>query len=233
VATLIKKQLNRNEQTKTVTHDAVRQLQQANNDLVNNDIPSAILTTQGDLLIRSSTGPSRLAAGTSGYLLQSNGSTANTSWVAPPPTPAWTVVGKTSDETRSASTALTADGSLSFAVTANIKYRFRFHAFYDTGNTADIAFDVNGPASPTNVQYSIEPNLFQDSAYQSGGNAFASKFTNTNSGTGGTQSGLIRIVGILQNGSNAGTLAFRWAQNTSSSGATTVFGGSYVEYATV
>lgn len=47
------------------------------------DLPSVILTTQGDLMYHNSTEPTRLAAGTAGYLLQTGGSGANPSWAAP------------------------------------------------------------------------------------------------------------------------------------------------------
>ena len=45
---------------------------------------ATVLTTQGDILYRDGSGLQRLAAGTSGQLLQTGGSGANPSWVNAP-----------------------------------------------------------------------------------------------------------------------------------------------------
>src|SRR6185503_14184778 len=76
---------------------------------------------QGDILYRGSGGWSRLAAGTSGQILQTNGTGANPSWV----TPNFTMVKKTSDEARSSTTTLTNDGALTISFSQTGVYNIR------------------------------------------------------------------------------------------------------------
>ena len=142
----------------------------------------------------------------------------------------WTTVSKANDEARASTTTLTDDSTLAFPVQANKKYRFRAKIFYDTPTAADFKFDVNGPASPTLVQIetkTIAPgatalsNIALKTAF-----AFSAVSVTETSGT----NGMIEAEGIVHNGANAGTVAFRWAQNTSNGSNTTVRAGSYIEY---
>lgn len=144
-------------------------------------------------------------------------------------TASWLTIVKPSDETTNTDTTLSNDSKLQFGVAASTKYRFRFVIFYDTPTAADFKYDVNGPGSPTLVlidTFSLAPGatawvITRNSSFAFGPNSIVE--------TSGTI-GRIEISGILHNGTTAGTVAFRWAQNSSNGSNTTVRAGSYVEY---
>lgn len=184
------------------------------------------LTTQGDLLYRDASGLARLAAGTAGQILQTNGASANPSWA----TPNWTIVTKTNDQSRASTTTLADDAALTFAVAASTKYRFRITVFYLTNTTADFKWQLTGPSTPTAVHYVGYDTPDGDALNARGRTAFSSSISETSTGATG---GSIIVTGILQNSTNAGTIVFQWAQNTSDPGNTTVQAGSFIEYATV
>jgi len=140
----------------------------------------------------------------------------------------WNVVKKTSDQTKTSDTALAADSALQFSVAANTVYAFKIIVLYNTQATPDFKWDLDGPASPTNVDYIKTYHDHSGTGVASSGTtAFNSTITLTAAVAG---NGFIVIEGILQNGSNAGTVSFRWAQNTSDAGATKVLKGSYLQY---
>ncbi len=139
----------------------------------------------------------------------------------------WTLVSKASDETRTSTTTMTADSALTFAVSANTNYRFRMSIFYDTNATPDFQYQLQGPASPTRVRY--------EHHYIAPGTGSATFANNSNyavgtSPLGGTGPGHVALEGILQNGVNAGSVSFQWAQNTSDGNPTLVLQGSYIEW---
>lgn len=140
---------------------------------------------------------------------------------------------KTADETTASDTTLSDDAILKFTVAANTKYHFRLVIFYDTPTAADFKYDVNGPASPTLLQLHTRHVAPGATAYAGIAIQTAFAFGPTSiTETSGTN-GCILIDGILHNGANAGTVAFRWAQNTSNGSNTTVRAGSYLEWSQV
>lgn len=145
---------------------------------------------------------------------------------------AWTMVKKTSDTTRTASTTITADPALSFSMAANTKYYVRVRVFFDTTAAGDFKFRHVGPASPTLVR--LRRTHIIPSATAFAGIAVDQAFSAADvamAGTG-TNGGYVEIEGVVHNGANAGTFSFSWAQNTSDAGNTIVRAGSYIEYAT-
>lgn len=138
-----------------------------------------------------------------------------------------TRVGKTSDQSKTSDTTLANDSALTLAMAANTKYEIRLVVFFDTGATPDFKYALVGPTSPTLTRFyrmrcvagSAPSTLALNTALPS------ESLTGT-----GTTGGYIEMVILWQNGANAGTFAFQWAQNTSDVGATTVLGGSYLEY---
>jgi hypothetical protein len=151
------------------------------------------------------------------------------------PTPAsdsgWTTVSKASDQSRTTNTVLADDNTLVFNVGSSTVYRFRGYIWaYSATTTPDLKWGFNGPASPTGFVYryatggevsaltEVAPALTYDAGH------------NLNIATGSAEGAAIRFEGLLSNGANAGTLAFRWAQNTSNGTAITVRAGSYIEY---
>lgn len=183
-----------------------------------------VKAAQGGIKVTSTAGDTRVGynnlSGVVGQKISNDSSTANVS--------EWTKVTLNADETTASDTVLSAS-SLSFAVEANKKYHFRMKVYYNTPTAADFKFDVIGPASPTVARLAIRTLAPGASAY---GNillhtALGTDITITEtSGTGG----FIEVDGLLHNGVNAGTIDFRWAQNTSDLGTSTIYAGSYLEH---
>lgn len=146
---------------------------------------------------------------------------------------AWTMVSKSTDETITSDSTLSNDSALSFAVAANTKYRFRFHVVFKTGATADFKYALTGPASPTLLACRISRSAAFGSVvnYRPMGTyaEVAESLTGAPS-TGDQEGGYVLLEGVLHNGSNAGTVAFQWAQDTSDAGSTKVLAGSYLEW---
>ena len=145
----------------------------------------------------------------------------------------WTTVKKTADQSKSSTTTLATDSELSFALAANTKYAVRGRIFFNTGATGDFKWRHAGPASPTLVRikrHAIVPvaTAFSGIAVDTAFSAADITITGTSAGEG-----YIEFEGIVQNGANAGTFDFRWAQNTSDVTATIVRAGSYLEWMAV
>ena len=184
---------------------------------------------QGDILYRGSSGWARLAAGTAGQVLQSNGSSANPSWVTPG---SFAVVKKTSNENRSSTTTLTNDNTLTISLNASTTYHIRGKIFFSTGNaTMDYKYALAysgttnsimckrvhaaaGAASGTDNEVSLAQNSIIGTT----------SVTATTSGIG-----YVEIDIIIQT-NTAGTFGFQWAQDTSNGSNLTVLAGSYLEY---
>ena len=99
-----------------------------------------------------------------------------------------------------------------------------------TDVSADFKFEFGGPAAPTLVSYVVKSAASTTlatntkEAYNSPVSVLA---------TASTRPIIVEVDGIIENGANAGDLAFRWAQNTSFAADTQVLKGSYIEYAEV
>lgn len=138
------------------------------------------------------------------------------------------MITKITDETTNTDVTLSNDAKLLFPVLANTKYWFKFRIHYDTPTAADFKFDINGPGTPTLVDYitkvfapgSVSPVHTRQTAF-----AVSIQVLETS----GTR-GYIEVDGILHNGANAGNVTFRWAQDTSNASNTTVRAGSRVEF---
>ena len=136
---------------------------------------------------------------------------------------------KGADETTSSDTTLSDDAELTFDVNAGATYKFRFIVFYDTPAAADFKYSVTCPASPALVSIttkSIAPGATTQAITRQSACGFGPTAITETSGT----DGYIEIEGVVQNGANAGSIAFQWAQNSSSGTNTTVRKGSVVEY---
>lgn len=168
------------------------------------------------------------APGTSGNVMTSDG----TNWTsAAPAGGGWTLVPKLTDETISADDTLSDDSTLTFSVAANKTYIIRICVQVQSTAAADFKAKFNGPASPTLFTYQLIKNTdittdafgiqFADTSYTAATFTFV-ETSNFN--------GTFTFNGVLQNGANAGTFAFQWAQNTSNASNTTVKAGSYIEY---
>ena len=142
----------------------------------------------------------------------------------------WTIANKTANTARANTTALAADPALQFAMAANTNYIIRGTIRFDsTSATPGIKFDFDGPASPTRVMVAI-----RDAAQAGTPAAIALESTLNNAhtlstGAGGTP-GLVQFEAIIENGANAGTFSFRWAQSVSNGTNVNVRPGSYLEH---
>lgn len=138
----------------------------------------------------------------------------------------WTTVAKGTDTARTSTTTTSADPALQFAMAASTKYIIRFSIFVTTNATADLKIGLSGPASPTAVYGSCRTSI-------AAGQSFLFTAFPTNQAIVSTNAEwLLDGYLVVQNGANAGTFSFDWAQNTSDAGATTVKAGSYIEYRT-
>jgi len=142
-----------------------------------------------------------------------------------PPSATWTYASKASDETKTSDASLTTTG-LSFSISANQTMRARGVLHWRSVNgTADIAFDVTGPASPTLVRFNLSTMVGA-----TGGSARATAFSSSVAITGTAEEGYAQFDILIVNGSTAGTITLRWAQNTSSADSTTLYAGSWIEW---
>jgi hypothetical protein len=145
----------------------------------------------------------------------------------------WTTVKKTSDQSKTSNTTLANDTELTFALAANTKYAVRGRIIFETGATGDFKWRHSGPASPTLVR--IVRKAIVPAAAALSGVAIDSAFSAADITIIGTSAGAgyIEFDGIVQNGANAGTFAFQWAQNTTDVTATIVRAGSYLQWTTL
>jgi len=120
------------------------------------------------------------------------------------------------------------DSALTFSMAANTNYAVRLIVFFDTGASEDFQFALTGPTSPTYVR--VRRRHFPPGS-TTATNGMDTSVTPATSITGtGTTGGFIEMDVAWQNGANAGTFAFQWAQNSSGATASVVRAGSYLEY---
>lgn len=114
---------------------------------------------------------------------------------------------------------------LTFSLSASTNYYFRFVLHHSSSaTTIGIRFGVNGPTSPTSLRVggiipisTVAANFGSQTAYDTA--IFAS--------TTGTTVAVMSIVeGVIQNGTNTGTLACRFASEVAASGAVVVLTNS-------
>jgi hypothetical protein len=172
--------------------------------------------TQGAILYRGASGWAHLAPGAAGSFLQSQGAGADLAWGGAGS--AWQSSVKAADQSLTSSTTLTDVTDLSFPVEANKKYRFRATIAVYAG-AGGFIFSVNGPASPTRVDFGIIGVPVSNTSY---GNSFTTATSAVNA--------LPSMTGILENGPNAGAVSIQFRQNTANAAATTVKSSSWIEW---
>lgn len=125
------------------------------------------------------------------------------------------------------STTLTTVPQLTLPIGINERVLFRYNIFYTTPTAADLSYTVDLPASPTLYRQVTEGMAPDDTAFDlaiatAEGTIDLLGATNTD--------GFLRITGILHNGATAGEVLFKFAQKTSTASATSIRGGSFLEY---
>lgn len=120
---------------------------------------------------------------------------------------------------------------LTFPVAASTKYSFSCQISYTTAvSTTALHLSVNGPASPTALDYSVVTATTATAGHNASQTAYD---TVTNPATGGGATRLpILMFGMIENGTTAGTFAIRLKSEVGSSAATVAKGSSctYVIY---
>ena len=184
------------------------------------------MSTEGDLEDYTGGSAARLAVGTACQAVQSNGTdpiySAN-----------WCTIDRTTDNSATTnSTTLTNDSVLTFSVAANTSYRFHAVVFIDeTSSATGYEIGINGPASPTSLHFS---GFLADSNFDTGipnglDTSFGSLYGCSSSCHAYDYS--VTIDGVLQNGSNAGSVAVAFSQGISTSTAGPVIrAGSWIAY---
>lgn len=169
----------------------------------------AIFDAKGDLAVGTGANTAaKLTAGTDGYLLAADSSQATgLKWVVAPAAP--TAVYKSSDQT-STSNVLADVTDMGFSVLANKDYLFEYHILWQaTATTTGVLFSVNGPASPTDLAFTVMMPQTASTEVWGHQRAYdAGQQTASIDTANDTNYGFLR--GILRNGSNAGTLILRF-----------------------
>lgn len=134
---------------------------------------------------------------------------------------------KTANTARTSTTSPAADPHLTFAIGANETFYFRFIVYVTAASaTPDIKGGINGPTSPANIRW--QEKLYSNNNAIVGGAGASAYNTGFNFALNNTDFFHFEIEGTIENGSTAGSVSFDWAQDNSSSDATTVLRGSSV-----
>lgn len=185
---------------------------------------------QGDILYYNGTNFVRLPAGNNGEFLQTQGAGANPQWAAASGGGSWDIVRKTSTTSRSSTTVLAADPTLTFSLAANKIYAVRGLILVQTSSAPDFAYRLTGPASPTQIAIRREASAPPGTSVS---DLFMTAFDGSDQslqGSGTDTYGFIVIEGLISNGANAGSFTLEWAQRVSDVGNTSVLASSYFEY---
>jgi len=188
---------------------------------------------QGDILYRGTSSWTRLPAGTSGQILQTNGAGANPTWVnAPSGSGGFTVVKKISDENRSSTTTLTNDGALTISLAASTTYHIRGKIFLNTANaTMDYKYALAYSGSTTSIMCKRAHVVAGATAGTGNENTVAQNTIIGSTSVTANTSGIAYVeIDVIIVTNATGTFSFQWAQNTSNGSNLTVLGGSYLEY---
>lgn len=116
---------------------------------------------------------------------------------------------------------------LKLNVDAYERVLFRINLFYNTAAAADFKYQVAVPGSPTLYRQLTEGMAPDDTAVDL---AIATSSAAVSLVGAANANGFLRVTGVLVNGANAGTIQFKFAQDTANASDTTVYAGSFLEY---
>lgn len=131
------------------------------------------------------------------------------------------VVSKTANENRNSTTTFATDGQLFFSIAVGEKASFRFRVWWNTPAAADFKYQITFPAG-ADIWMTVKE-------LAPGATALVCSLdTNTTAhvALGTVTNGYVEIEGRINNPTNAGQVAFQWAQNTSNASDTAVLQGS-------
>jgi hypothetical protein len=145
--------------------------------------------------------------------------------------PSFGLIKKIADQSKASNTTLANDDTLFFSMAANTKYSIRIRIFGVAPATPGFKYQIVGPASPTLVLIETATRAPAGSSLTvSGTTASAFPAASTAITGNATSHFFLEIDVVVQNGVNAGTFAFQWAQNASNATASIVRAGSHLEY---
>lgn len=209
------------------------------------DFTLATMTQGAGLVLTNASGSITWRVGLNGDATQTCGGTDKVSSISATGTIAcatdqtgggggtWTTVQKTADEVINSDATLSVDAVLKFTTVANTQYRIHVRVVQNAGNAAaDFKYRMTHGGTTTRVIRRI--------VLGAGDNLPAHQLVKTTFDAADVAlldtvvgANIIEETILLQVGASGGELAFQWAQNTSTAGAnTTVYEGSYLEYAT-
>jgi len=111
---------------------------------------------------------------------------------------------KTSDQTAIGTTYADVTG-LGFSLAASTNYQFEYYIIADSdATTTGIDVGMNGPASPTTINYSVT--YWTSATVSALRGAIAYQLDTASTASNGTAARIFLIQGTVRNGSNAGTL---------------------------
>lgn len=146
--------------------------------------------------------------------------------------PIWNLLSAAADQVVTNNAALQSDAVLTFPMAASTNYRIRGHIFLDGSSlTAAMKYAFSGPAAPTLVRFERWDNA--NGGAPTGRAIDVAIPGSTTLVTATADAGeMVRFEGIVQNGVNAGTFVFQFAQSVATVAQTvTRRAGSYMEWA--
>lgn len=127
---------------------------------------------------------------------------------------------KTSDQSESSNTTLANVTDLAWPMIASAEYVLEVICFVvAAAATTGLVLALNGPASPTAVQYSMESPTSGTAGFHAGSTAYETALVATGV-VSTTLPQAVRLWGHIRNGSNAGDLQLRMRSEISGSNAT-------------
>ena len=190
-------------------------------------------SAKGDLLVDNGTNVVAQTVGTNGFVLTADSAqSTGVKWALPggTSTGVWVVKVKTADETIQSDQTLTSDTDLQFTTVANTNYLIRAMIVFLSPAAADFQWDFTHSGTTTDA-------LQTSWRLDDGSTAINNQLGDATIGSGGntitTADGELNIVWLhlfIRVGASGGTLAFQWAQNTTTAADTTVYAGSFLEY---
>lgn len=144
------------------------------------------------------------------------------------PNTSWTTIIKSADEIRNTDGAVMADdGELLISLDASSIYTIRFFGSGATSAAADYKFNIAYTGTYSSI-YILRQHTVANSTTLTSTVNTAVGF---NQAVTGTAAGAFLIkMDIRISTTNAGTLSFQWAQNTSNASNTVIYAGSMIEY---
>lgn len=138
----------------------------------------------------------------------------------PPGTGGATIVRKAADQSANTNVALADVTGLTFPVAANTAYTFEFYVFYAAqATTTGLVLAVNGPLLPGHVRYGLHLPTTATAFFSAGATAYDAALVATATPST-TVPHMAMLVGSVENGPNAGTLALRMRSEVNLSNAT-------------